>query len=121
MYIYSIHDNKATLISQVADSDQLITLETYPARIDHPNTHAVLSYSEVEGIHWEYIPLTPRELREKAYETRKVISFEDELMTIDEANKRWQEYQAESNSKASELTNLIASAKEAIRAEFPDN
>lgn len=120
MYIYTITNNKATLISQQSNYDQIITQETHPARIDHPNTRAVLSYSEAEGIHWEYIPLTARELRERAYETRKVITFDGETLTVDEANKRWQEYQAENSEKASELTALIAAAKEAIREEFPD-
>lgn len=120
MYIYTITDNKATLISQQSNYDQIITQETYPARIDTPNTKAVLSYNETDGIHWEYIPLTARELRERAYETRKVISFDGKELTVDEANKCWQEYQAENNEKAAELTALIAAAKGAIRTEFPD-
>lgn len=66
------------------------------------------------------LPYTPRELRERAYETEKVITFENELMTVDEANKRWQEYQAENNAKSSELTALIAAAKAAVRERYPD-
>ena len=99
---------------------KLIEQETYPARVDHPNTHAVLSYSEAEGIHWEYIPYTPEELRERAYETDKVISYEGKMLTVDEANRKWQEYQAEGNSKANELTTLIANAKATIREQYPD-
>lgn len=79
MYIYTIKGNKAVLLGQQSSYDQLIEQETYPARVDHPNTHAVLSYSEAEGIHWEYIPYTPEELRERAYETDKVISYEGKL------------------------------------------
>ena len=41
-------------------------------------------------------------------------------MTVDEANKRWQEYQAENNAKSSELTALIAAAKAAVRERYPD-
>ena len=58
-------------MQQQSSYDQLIEQETYPARVDHPNTHAVLSYSEADGIHWEYIQYTPEELRERAYETDK--------------------------------------------------
>lgn len=120
MYIYTIKDNKAVLLGQQSSYDQLIEQETYPARVDHPNTHAVLSYSEAEGIHWEYIPFTPEELREHAYETEKVVSYEGVMLTVDEANRKWQEYQAEGNSKANELTTLIANAKAAIREQYPD-
>ena len=120
MYIYTIKDNKATLLGQQGSYDQLIEQETYPARVDHPNTHAVLSYSDADGIHWEYIPFTPEELRERAYETDKVISYEGKMLTVDEANRKWQEYQAEGNSKANELTTMIANAKATIREQYPD-
>ena len=120
MYIYTIKDNKATLLGQQGSYDQLIEQETYPAQVDHPNTHAVLSYSETEGIHWEYIPYIPKELRELVYETEKIISYEDDMLTVDEANRKWQEYQAEVNSKANELTTLIANAKAMIRRQYPD-
>ena len=120
MYIYTIKDNKAVLLGQQSSYDQLVEQETYPARVDHPNTHAVLSYNEAEGIHLEYIPFTPEELRERAYETDKVISYEGKMLTVDEANRKWQEYQAEGNSKANELTALIANAKAAIREQYPD-
>ena len=120
MYIYTIKDNKAVLLGQQSSYVQLIEQETYPARVDHPNTHAVLSYSESEGIHWEYIPYAPEELRERAYETDKVISYEGKMLTVDEANRKWQEYQAEGNSKANELTTMIANAKVAIREQYPD-
>ena len=120
MYIYTIKDNKAVLLGQQSSYDQLIEQETYPARVDHPNTHADLSYSEAEGIHWEYIPYSPEKLRERAYETDKVISYEGKMLTVDEANRKWQEYQAEGNSKANELTTMIANAKVAIRQQYPD-
>ena len=120
MYIYTIKDNKAVLLGQQSSYDQLIEQETYPAQVDHPNTHAVLSYSETEGIHWEYIPYIPKELRERVYETEKIISYEDDMITVDEANRKWQEYQAEGNSKANELTTMIANAKAMIRGQYPD-
>lgn len=119
MYIYTIKNSKANLISN-QDFDQIITQETYPARIDTPNTKAILFYNETDGIHWEYIPLTPAELRERAYETVKCITYENEQLTVDEANKKWQEYQAEGNEKATELTQLIHTAKENIREQYPN-
>ena len=120
MYIYTIKDNKAVLLGQQSSYDQLIEQETYPAREYHENTHAVLSYNEEQGIHWEYIPFTNAELREKAYETEKLVNFENEILTVDEANKKWQEYQAEGNTKATELTALISAAKNRIREQYPD-
>ena len=120
MYIYTIKDNKATLLGRQGSYDRLIEQETYPARVNHPNTHAVLSYSEAEGIHWEYIPYTQKELRERIYETEKIISYEGDMLTVDEANRKWQEYQAEGNSKANELTTMIANAKATIRERYPD-
>ena len=79
-----------------------------------------LSYNETDGIYWEYIPLTPSELRERAYETVKCITYENEQLTVDEANKKWQDYQAEGNEKATVLTQLIHTAKENIREQYPD-
>lgn len=119
-YIYQINGSKAELINQTESYDRLITAETYPAREYHENTHAVLSYNETDGIHWEYIPYTPKELRERVYETEKIISYEGDMLTVDEANRKWQEYQAEGNSKANELTTLIANAKATIREQYPD-
>lgn len=120
MYIYTINDNKAVLLGQQISYDQLIEQETYPAIVDHPNTHAVLSYNEEQGIHCEYIPFANAELRERAYETEKLVNFENEILTVDEANKKWQEYQAEGNTKATELTALISAAKNRIREQYPD-
>ena len=42
------------------------------------------------------------------------------MLTVDEANRKWQEYQAEGNSKANELTTMIANAKATIREQYPD-
>ena len=120
MYIYTIKDNQAVLLGQQSSYDRLIEQETYPAREYHENTHAVLSYNEEQGVHWEYIPFTNAELREKAYETEKLVNFENEILTVDEANKKWQEYQAEGNTKATELTVLISAAKADIRNRYPD-
>lgn len=119
-YIYKINGTKAELINQAESFDKLHTQETYPALEYHENTHAILSYNEEQGIHWEYIPFTNAELRERAYETEKLVNFENEILTVDEANKKWQEYQAEGNTKATELTVLISAAKNRIREQYPD-
>lgn len=42
------------------------------------------------------------------------------MRTVDEANRKWQEYQAEGNSKANELTTMIANAKVAVREQYLD-
>lgn len=119
-YIYKITENKAELINQTELYDDIITMDSFPARIYHENTHAVLSYNATDGIHWEYIPYTNKEIRENIYKTEKLISYDNEMITVDEANKRWQEYQAENNDKAKELTILISEAKTRIRNEYPD-
>ena len=120
MYIYTIKDNKAVLLGQQSNYDKLIEQETYPARVDHPNTHSVLSYNEAEGIHWEYVPFTAKELCELAYQTEKNIDWENAKITVNEAVDLWLKYQAEGDTKkALLLTGLIAIAKAAIRKLYP--
>ena len=121
MYIYTIKDNKAVLLGQQSNYDQLIEQDIFPARIEHPNTHAVLSYNETEGIHWEYVPFTAKELCELAYQTEKNIDWENAKITVNEAVDLWLKYQAEGDTKkALVLTGLIAIAKAAIRKLYPD-
>ncbi len=52
MYIYTTTDNKATLISQQFNYDQIITQETYPARIDQPKPH--------KDVFWQGYGVTPQ-------------------------------------------------------------
>lgn len=121
MYIYTIKDGKANLVAQNNEYEQIITQETYPTRIEHPNTHAVLSYNETDGIHWEYIPYTAKELRELKYETEKNITFDGELLTVDDANDLWLKYQAEGDTvKTNQLTEIISAKKAEIRETYPD-
>lgn len=70
----------------------------------------------------EYAPpgLAPSELREEAYNTEKVIQFDGQELTVDEANRKWQYYAAEGSQKADELQALVAAAKAEIRAKYPD-
>lgn len=117
-YIYKINGTTAELIDKAEAYDSLITSDTFPAREYRENTHAVLSYSEDKGVYWEYIPFTPTELREKAYETEKLIVWEGNMLTVDEANKIFLQYDAEGNEKAEELTSLISQVKAEIRARY---
>lgn len=64
---------------------------------------------------------TPAELRRIEYATRKCVSWEGDLITIDEANLLHAAYLAEGDTdKAAALQILIAEQKVAIRAELPD-
>ena len=120
-YIYKITGTNAELIDRAESYDSLITSDTIPAREYHENTHAVLSYSEDKGIYWEYIPFTPAELREQAYETEKCIEWDGDMLTVDEANQMYLRYDAEGyTTKANELTTLISQAKAEIRARYAD-
>ena len=119
-YIYQINDTEAKLIQKTEEYDNIIAQDTFPAREYHENTHAVLSYNEEQGVHWEYIPFTPEELREQAYETEKLIEWDGAMLTVDGANDMFLKYTAEGNTKADELTALIAAAKAGIRERFPD-
>lgn len=119
-YIYQINGTEAKLIQKTEEYDNIIAQDTFPTREYHENTHAVLSYNEEQGIHWEYIPFTPEELREQAYETEKLIEWDGVMLTVDEANDIFLKYDAEGNTKADELTALIAAAKAGIRERFPD-
>lgn len=64
---------------------------------------------------------TPSEKREEAYNTNKIIEYDGEMITVTEASQLWQYYASEGNTeKMEQITNLIASAKNKIRQEFPD-
>ena len=100
---------------------ETVEQETYPAKEYHPDTHAELKYDPENGVHWEYIPFTPAELRERAYETEHNIEYGGEWLTVDEANHLWEVYKAEGSERAAELTELIAVAKAEIRERYPDS
>ena len=66
-------------------------------------------------------PLTPAQLREKAYNTQAIIQWDSNMLTVTEAAQKWQYYAAEGNTaKTDELTALIAEAKAKIREQYPD-
>lgn len=68
----------------------------------------------------EVIEPTPSEKREQAYNIDKIISWNNEMITVTEASQLWQYYAAEGSEKATELQTLIAEAKVKIREQYPD-
>ena len=64
--------------------------------------------------------LTPAEQREEAYNTQPIIEWDGGLLTVTEAAQKWQYYAAEGSEKAGELQVLIATAKQTIREQYPD-
>ena len=66
--------------------------------------------------------LSPKEQRERTYETEPLIEYEGDMITVDEANKMFLQYAAEgNNSKCSQLQQLIREAKTTIRNTYPDD
>ena len=63
---------------------------------------------------------TPAEQREEAYNTRPIVAWEGEQLTVTQAAQKWQYYAAEGSAKADELQVLIAAAKQTIREQYPD-
>lgn len=85
----------------------------------------VKEFCAAYGYTFEAVPepeptLIPSELREKAYNTERVIEWAGKTLTVTEAATQWQYYAAEGNEKAAELKVLIASAKAEIRAQYPN-
>lgn len=68
------------------------------------------------------IPYTPSENREIAYETMPIVSYNDEKLTVDQANDLFWKYfpDASKHAVAEELQNKISEAKEQIRTMYPD-
>ena len=65
--------------------------------------------------------LSPKEQRERAYETEPLIEYDGDMITVDEANKLFLQYSAEGNTqKYMDLQILIGRAKADVRARFPD-
>ena len=66
-------------------------------------------------------PPEPSEQRRQAYETMPMVEWHGELITVDAANAVWVQYAAEGSDTAAALEALIHTAKEQIRAMYPDN
>lgn len=65
-------------------------------------------------------PLSPSELRQQAYENNPIISYNDKMITVDEAEKLFWQYFPEDNECCDELKTLIKNAKAQIREMYPD-
>jgi hypothetical protein len=121
-YIFGINESGEAkqLATAISPYNEVVTQDYYPAREYRPGYRAVLKYDVEQGIYWDYVLIPASEKREHAYETYKCIPYGDALLTVDEANKLWQEYEAEGSSLAPILTGLIATAKAQIREMYPD-
>lgn len=121
-FIFSVdtEGNASSMGRLKSDNDNVVTSATFPNKEPREGYEAILKYNVEEGIHWEYIQIPAAKMRERAYEQFKCIEYGEELLTVDEANKLWQEYQAEGSRRAEELTDLIAAAKARIRELYPD-
>lgn len=65
---------------------------------------------------------SPAQLREEAYNTQASIDWNGSMLTVTQAAQQWQYYAAEGDTaKTDALTALIAAAKQAIRAQYPDD
>jgi hypothetical protein len=86
------------------------------------------SVTVVDGVVTEWTPgeipappaPTSEELREAAYNSEPIITWEDKLITVTAAAQLWQYYAAEGSEIATRLTALIAAAKEEIRSRIHD-
>lgn len=121
-YIFGINESGEAkqLATAISPYNEVVTQDYYPAREYRPGYRAVLKYDVEQGVYWDYILIPASEKREHAYESYKCITYGDLLMTVDEANKMWTEYEAEGSLKAAELSDLIAAAKAMIRKMYPD-
>ncbi len=63
---------------------------------------------------------TPEEKRGEAYRSLKLIDWQNNKITVDEANRLWQNYLAELNEKADILQEKIIIAKTEIRQMYPE-
>ncbi|GEM_PF-1272751 len=81
-----------------------------------------ITFDEDSKTAWELAnQLSNTELREQAYETDPVISWDSNTMTVDAANQLWAAYSAEGNTdKATQLQALIVAAKTTIRETYPN-
>lgn len=91
------------------------------------NTNLV-DFSNYELTGGNYEIESNMQLREQVYEMMlykadgtALITWENEAITVDIANKKWLDYSAEGSTVANELSALIVTAKAYIRELYPDN
>lgn len=73
-----------------------------------------------EPVPVEPVEPTPAEEREREYNTQAIIEWDGEVLTVTQAAQKWQYYAAEGSTRADELQALIATAKQTIREQYPD-
>lgn len=64
--------------------------------------------------------LTAAELRERTYGNNTLITWQEESITVDQANQIYLQYSAEGSSRAEEIQGLIIEAKNHVREMYPD-
>lgn len=82
--------------------------------------YAIIAKVENGQVVQEYQKIPAKELREAAYMYEFSVEYAGKILTVDAANKLWQEYFAEGSDKATEISAAIRAAKQAIRARIPD-
>ena len=103
-----------------------IITNTIVAEKEFADSIGAKEYYEGAAIGDEYNPPepegpTPSELREEAYNTQKIISWDGEMITVTEASQLWQYYSVEKDTEKTELlSQLVIEAKTKIREQYPD-
>ena len=65
---------------------------------------------------------TPAQQREEAYNTQEIIEWDGKMLTVTQAAQQWSYYAAEGRTdKTDALTELIATAKQSLREQCPDD
>lgn len=102
--------------------DDMAIPDTFPfVNIETSDIDGVMTVTKMTaGVMPEPEQPTPSEQREQAYETMKIIEWQGEQITVDEANDLWLKYSAEGSEVANTLSELIVKAKAHIRELYPD-
>ena len=93
--------------------------------VDNVGEHVYKRASDGRLFHADMTPVVPysaKEERELAYETLSLISFDGQMMTVDEAATMFWHYYPDSSREdvVEELRTKISAAKDHIRELYPD-
>lgn len=112
-YVKSIHGENIpeSAISLTTDEWKLYCTGEY---LRNPAT------GQPEKIITEEPILEPSQLREQAYKNNPLITWQNESITVDQANQVYLQYSAEGSPRAEEMQELIVSTKAHIREMYPD-
>lgn len=121
------HRNQTSNLNTVLNGfaripDDMAIPDTFPfVNIETSDIDGVMTVTKMTaGVMPEPEQPTPSEQREQAYETMKIIEWQGEQITVDEANDLWMKYSAEGSEVANTLSELIVKAKAHIRELYPD-